>query len=65
MQTSTASSGSGSGASSNVTDVAHHWFYRIRLASGKSQWKPFTMIDSVAIEEVFVMNPQGEDSALL
>ena len=48
----------GVGAAAGVPEVAHHWFYRVRT-SGKSQWKPFSMIDSVAIEEIFVMNPKG------
>ncbi len=29
-------------------------------SSPKEQWKPFTMIDSVAIEDVFLMDPNCE-----
>ncbi len=45
-------------------EVAHHWFYRLpgkegASSDGREQWKPFSMIDSVAIEDVFLMDPQG------
>ncbi len=49
-----------SGGFTVVQEVAHHWFYRVELAGGKEQWKPFTMIDSVAIEDVFLMDPHGK-----
>lgn len=31
-----------------VSDLAHHWFFKV-----KNQWKPFTMVDSLAIEIAF------------
>jgi len=44
-------------------EVAHHWFYRASSSGGKEQWKPFSMIDSVAIEEIFLVAPNGKCSA--
>ena len=29
--------------------------------NGQVQWKPFSMIDSVAIEDIFTMNPMASE----
>ena len=44
----------------NSDDLAHHWFFRV-MVGGQEQWKPFTMIDSVAIEDVYETNPQATE----
>ena len=44
----------------NVPEVAHHWFYQVCI-SGQEQWKPFTMIDSVAMEDVFKVDENAKE----
>ena len=46
-----------------LQDVAYHWFYRALKSDSSSsdQWKPFTMVDSCAIEDAFGANPSAGD----
>lgn len=49
--------------SPSFQDVAYHWFYRALKSdeSSPDQWKPFTMIDSGAIEDKFTTNPEDQE----
>lgn len=44
-----------------VPELVHHWFYKIRVSGGQEQWKPFTMIDSVAIESIYKVNANANE----
>uniref|UniRef100_A0A182W2W5 DDHD domain-containing protein n=1 Tax=Anopheles minimus TaxID=112268 RepID=A0A182W2W5_9DIPT len=55
-------------AESNTTNIAYrptynHWFYR-REVEGKSVWSPFTMADSMALEDgLTILLARGESAA--
>jgi len=44
------------------TPVTYHWFYR-REIDGRIVWKPFSFVDSVALEEAYAAG-NGERSLL-
>lgn len=43
--------------------LEHHWFFRVKSdkAAGEERWKPFSMADSMAIEDVFGASPDSKE----
>ena len=46
-----------------ATPLEHHWFYQVRQPDAKleERWKPFSMIDSMAIEDIFGINAESKE----
>ncbi|KAJ8945640.1 hypothetical protein NQ314_009175 [Rhamnusium bicolor] len=43
--------------------VYHHWFFQKEIES-KKEWKPFSMIDSLALEQAFISNDLDPDKVI-
>ncbi|XP_044256193.1 phospholipase DDHD2 [Tribolium madens] len=43
--------------------VYHHWFYK-REIEGKTVWQPFSMVDSLALEQAFTSNDLDPDKVV-
>jgi hypothetical protein len=51
------------GTSQIYRPVYHHWFHK-REIEGKIVWEPFSMVDSVALEQAFISNDLDPDKVV-